>query len=103
VLADLVARNCRCLWEITYGDPPCWTGEDTPDRELAARLCTGCPARRECLELELRAAGDQTVGVWGGLGEDDRRAVYVLWRTRAGRDTATRPKDDADEEGGQEA
>jgi WhiB family redox-sensing transcriptional regulator len=103
VLADLVARNCRCVWEITHGDPPSLTGEDAPDQELAARLCAGCPALRECLELELRDAGGQTVGVWGGLSEDDRRAVYALRRTRAGRDTATQRKDDADEEGGQEA
>ena len=29
---------------------------------LAARLCAGCPVQRECLELELRTAGAETVG-----------------------------------------
>ena len=39
-----------------------------PDRELAARLCAGCPVV-ECLELELRIKGADTVGVWGALRE----------------------------------
>jgi WhiB family redox-sensing transcriptional regulator len=103
VLADLVTRRCRCLWEITYGDPPRGTSEDAPDRELAARLCEGCPGRRECLEFELRTAGDQSIGVWGGLNEDDRRAVYAVWRARAWRGSAGTHQDGTDEEGGQES
>jgi WhiB family transcriptional regulator, redox-sensing transcriptional regulator len=78
-----VAAHGRCLWEITFGDPPEFTGEPNPDRELAARLCAGCPVRRECLEFELRTAGEETVGVWGGLSEDDRRALHAVWRARA--------------------
>jgi WhiB family redox-sensing transcriptional regulator len=85
VLARLVAARGLCLWEIAHGDPPEWTGEGTPDRELAARLCAGCPVRRECLEFELRTAGAETVGVWGGLSEDDRRALHAVWRARAAR------------------
>ena len=50
------------------------------DREVAARLCAGCPVQPECLELELRLFGEQTVGVWGALGEDDRRALVPYWR-----------------------
>jgi WhiB family transcriptional regulator, redox-sensing transcriptional regulator len=60
VLSDLVARLRLCLWEITAGDPPAWSGEGSQDRELAARLCAGCPVRRECLEFELRTAGADT-------------------------------------------
>jgi WhiB family transcriptional regulator, redox-sensing transcriptional regulator len=85
VLADLVRRYGRCLWEITTGDPPGWPGDDEPDRELAARLCAGCPVRRECLEFELRTAGADTVGVWGGLNEHDRRALHAIWSARAAR------------------
>jgi WhiB family redox-sensing transcriptional regulator len=33
------------------------------------------PVQAECLELELRMNGDLTVGVWGALCEDDRRAL----------------------------
>ncbi len=100
VLADQVAERGRCLWEITHGDPPTWTGAGPPDRELAARLCAGCPVRRECLELELRVAGAETVGVWGGLGEDDRRALHDVWRARAGRSSQEGEK--ADDEGEEE-
>lgn len=82
VLSALVADHGQCLWEISTGDPPGWSGEGTPDRDLAAQLCAGCPVRAECLELELRTAGADTVGVWGGLAEDDRRALYLTWVAR---------------------
>ena len=101
VLSALVAEHGLCLWEITHGDPPMWTGHDSSDRELAARLCAGCPVRRECLEFELRIAGEDTVGVWGGLGEDDRRALHAVWRARAGRATDGEMSTGADDrEGG---
>jgi WhiB family redox-sensing transcriptional regulator len=82
VLADWVTARGRCLWELTFGDPPEWTGEDEPDRELATRMCAGCPVRAECLELELRVAGEHTVGVWGALNQDDRRALHAVWSRR---------------------
>ena len=97
MLSELVDRHGLCLWEITTGDPPEWSGDGPPDRELAARLCAGCPVRRECLEFELRTAGADTVGVWGGLSEDDRRALHEIWRVRA-----VRPQPDTnDDEGGE--
>jgi WhiB family redox-sensing transcriptional regulator len=82
VLADWVTAQGRCLWETTFGEPPEWTGQDEPDRELATRLCAGCPVRAECLEFELRITGDQTVGVWGALNQDDRRALHKVWTCR---------------------
>jgi WhiB family redox-sensing transcriptional regulator len=85
LLSRLVAAHGLCLGEITHGDPPMWTGEDKPDRELATRLCAGCPVRRECLEFELRTGGEESAGVWGGLSEDDRRALHQVWRARRAR------------------
>jgi WhiB family redox-sensing transcriptional regulator len=82
VLADWVTARGRCLWELTFGDPPEWTGDDEPDRELATRMCAGCPVRAECLELELRVGGAQSVGVWGALNEEDRRALHAVWLRR---------------------
>ena len=81
-LTDVVTQNGRCLWEFTEGDPPDVSGSAEPDRELAARLCADCPVRDECLELEFRSAGAETVGVWGALSEEDRRALYPMWRAR---------------------
>lgn len=89
VLTDVVERDGTCWWEVTSGDPPDLADEQEPDRALAARLCAGCPVQRECLELELRTAGATTTGVWGALGEDDRRAVHAVWtvRRQVGHDT----------------
>jgi WhiB family redox-sensing transcriptional regulator len=85
VLAKIVMDQGECVFEYSDGDIPKWTGDDASDRELAARLCARCPVQDECLELELRTAGAVTVGVWGALAEDDRRALYPHWRQRGER------------------
>jgi WhiB family redox-sensing transcriptional regulator len=85
VLGGIVLRDGLCVQAFAEGDPPELIGLDTPDRELAWRLCAGCPVQDECLELELRQAGAETVGVWGALPEDDRRALYLHWRRRGER------------------
>jgi WhiB family redox-sensing transcriptional regulator len=103
-LADAVASDCRCLWEVTEGDPPTGMDSDSPDRDLAARLCEGCPGRRACLEFELRTAGEQSVGVWGGLSEDDRRTVHTAWCARRARRSRSGARENgSNERGGQES
>jgi WhiB family redox-sensing transcriptional regulator len=82
VLAQVVTRDGLCFWAFDRADMAELSGEDTPDRELAAGLCAGCPVINECLELELRSAGADTVGVWGALAETDRRAVHRIWQQR---------------------
>lgn len=77
-LAEIVQANGKCWWETYEGDPP-WAAECLTDRALAALLCAGCPVQAECLELELRTHGTHTVGVWGALPEDDRRALLQHW------------------------
>jgi WhiB family redox-sensing transcriptional regulator len=84
VLAEVVARDGLCFWAFDRAGMPALTGEDTPDRELAARLCAGCPVIDECLELDLRTAGPDTVGVWGALPDTDRRALHPVWLRRRG-------------------
>lgn len=100
VLVSWVTDRGRCLWETTFGEPPEWTGQDEPDRELATRLCVGCPVRTECLELELRVVGEETVGVWGALNRDDRLALHKVWscRRRAEIEALT---EDEDRDGGE--
>ncbi len=83
VLADVVLRDGLCMGAFT--DVPPWGDEEMTDRELAARMCAGCPVRDECLELELRTAGEGTVGVWGALAADDRRELYPHWLRRGER------------------
>jgi WhiB family redox-sensing transcriptional regulator len=101
VLASWVTDRGRCLWETTFGEPPEWTGEDEPDRELATRLCAGCPVRTECLELELRVAGEETVGVWGALNRDDRLALHKVWSCRRRAEIVALTEDDEDRDGGE--
>lgn len=85
VLADIVTQDGACMEVSRVDGPPRWLHEEGTDRELAARLCQGCPVQRQCLELELRMFGVQTVRVWGALGEDDRRALVPLWRATRSR------------------
>jgi WhiB family redox-sensing transcriptional regulator len=39
----------------------------------AKAVCRRCPVRRECLAWAL--ASGQDAGIWGGLTEDERRAL----------------------------
>jgi WhiB family transcriptional regulator, redox-sensing transcriptional regulator len=78
VLAALVRRRGLCMRPVPDAEPA-WRDAHLTDRELAEELCRGCPVPNACLELELRTAGPRTVGVWGGLPQDDRRALYRHW------------------------
>lgn len=82
VLLEIVTREGRCMWPIPVDEAPGWDGEELSDREWAARLCAGCVVQRACLELDLRTAGMDTIGVWGGLSEADRLALYPVWLAR---------------------
>ncbi|MET7993094.1 WhiB family transcriptional regulator [Amycolatopsis sp. NPDC005232] len=79
-LASLVTGEGLCFWAFTRDDIPELTGDGPPDRELAARLCAGCPVVDQCLELDLRTYGPDTLGVWGALPDTDRRALHPVWR-----------------------
>jgi WhiB family transcriptional regulator, redox-sensing transcriptional regulator len=52
-----------------------------PKRERLAReaeakaVCAGCPSLQACREYALGQG--ELYGVWGGLGENDRRAVVA--------------------------
>jgi WhiB family redox-sensing transcriptional regulator len=82
VLLEIVTRDGACMWLYANEEEPDWSGDDLTDRELAACICANCSVRLECLELELRMAGANTLGIWGALSEDDRRALYPLWLAR---------------------
>jgi WhiB family redox-sensing transcriptional regulator len=90
VLRDVVMRRGLCLWGLWPAQEPDWTN----DRELAARLCAGCPVIDPCLEWELRIAGSCTVGVWGAMCEDDRRVLQRVWQRHRQQPTSD------DQEGG---
>lgn len=82
VLWETVTRDGSCMWLYRLELEPEWTGDELTDRALAARICAGCPVRLECLDLELRTSGDQTLGVWGALPAEDVCAVHPVWLAR---------------------
>ncbi len=73
VLVDIVRDGCA--------DPR--VSDTAPlgetDAEIAAQTCESCRAPYACLALEFRVEGRATVGVWGGLPEDERRALFAAW------------------------
>ncbi|WP_020673141.1 WhiB family transcriptional regulator [Amycolatopsis nigrescens] len=81
VLTDIVTSEGVCMWPSPDDGPP----DARTDSELAKLLCGGCQVQDECLELELRTAGAETVGVWGAMTDDDRRALYPHWLRRGER------------------
>jgi WhiB family redox-sensing transcriptional regulator len=84
VLNDVVTSDGVCIWPPPASGPP--DGART-DRELAKLLCGGCLVQDECLERELRTAGTATIGVWGAMTDDDRRALHPHWLRRGERAT----------------
>lgn len=90
VLTSVVESHGLCLWGLWPAQEPDWTS----DRELAARLCAGCPVIDQCLELDLRTAGVSTTGVWGAMPDDDRRALHRVWQQHS------QQQDPSEQEGG---
>jgi WhiB family redox-sensing transcriptional regulator len=63
-----------------------YTGPALRQTEEAKAVCQRCPVRSECLIWALESGQD--AGVWGGLGEDERRAMRL--RNARGRSPMTR-------------
>jgi len=49
------------------------TGPAAVQAEVAKAVCAHCTVRDECLEWALTTGQDS--GVWGGLAEEERRAI----------------------------
>jgi WhiB family redox-sensing transcriptional regulator len=94
VLTTVVVRGGLCFWHLWPSEEPDWDDCAPSDRDLAARLCVGCPVIDQCRELELRTAGVDTTGVWGAMPEGDRRALHPIWQRRR------QQQDPKDQEGG---
>ncbi|MEU1348284.1 WhiB family transcriptional regulator [Streptomyces sp. NPDC005775] len=57
------------------------TGPALVQTEDAKAVCQGCPVREQCLRWALE--NGQDAGVWGGLGENERRALKRRSRRQA--------------------
>ncbi len=83
-LADRVYQLARCAGSRV--DPDDWfpvARDAAKARDEAAHaiaVCARCPVRPDCLELSMRhASGVGAHGVWGGLVEEERRAIRRRW------------------------
>ncbi|MEU1434273.1 WhiB family transcriptional regulator [Streptomyces sp. NPDC005786] len=57
------------------------TGPALVQTEDAKAVCQGCPVKEQCLRWALE--NGQDAGVWGGLGENERRALKRRSRRQA--------------------
>jgi WhiB family redox-sensing transcriptional regulator len=57
------------------------TGPAAMQIERAKEVCMLCEVREDCLEWAMSTGQD--AGVWGGLSEDERRALRRARRRRA--------------------
>jgi WhiB family transcriptional regulator, redox-sensing transcriptional regulator len=66
--------SCRGMDSAAFFHPD---GERNPSRarrtERAKHVCHSCPVMLECRRFAL--ASREPFGVWGGLGESERRAI----------------------------
>lgn len=57
------------------------TGPAARQVDRAKAICARCPVTQECLTWALE--NGQDAGIWGGLSEDERRALRRRQRARA--------------------
>jgi WhiB family redox-sensing transcriptional regulator len=68
--------SCRNVDADVFFHPEGERGPARANRERAAKgICATCPVLRECAAHAL--AVREPYGVWGGLSEEDREAVYA--------------------------
>ncbi len=66
---------CRSADPMLFFHPQNERGSSRARRDQSAkRVCASCPVRLECADYAIRAR--EPYGVWGGLSEDEREAIY---------------------------
>jgi WhiB family redox-sensing transcriptional regulator len=71
--------SCRTADPRAFFHPEGERGPARRDRDAAAAaICAGCPVLLECRNHALTVR--EPYGVWGGLTEDDRNAIYLAER-----------------------
>ena len=74
--------TCRGQDPELFFHPEGERGPSRRNRESAAKaVCAGCPVLRECARHAL--AVREPYGVWGGMSEDEREAIYLTGRKLA--------------------
>ena len=84
-------QHAKCLViGVIESFDPFFVKENTPEERTALAFCNGnkkagdkkCPIRNECLLFAL--TNNEKEGVWGGVGETDRKALRKRWPLRKG-------------------
>ena len=71
-----LAGACRGADAAVFFHPEGERGSARLARERTAKaICAGCPVLRECARHALTVR--EPYGVWGGMSEEDREAVYL--------------------------
>ena len=82
-IADLwdwqVEGACRKTGSTVFFHPEGERGPARRNRDAAAKaICASCPVIKQCRQHALTVR--EPYGVWGGLTEDDREAIYAARR-----------------------
>jgi WhiB family redox-sensing transcriptional regulator len=73
--------TCRASDPRLFFHPEGERGPARRDRDAAAKaVCASCPVMQHCRQHALTVR--EPYGVWGGLTEDDRNAVFLTERGR---------------------
>jgi len=85
-------ENWRSLAACRSADPDLFfpvssSGASVAQVAEAKAICAGCQVRRDCLAFALRT--HQVHGVWGGLSEQER---YALWSATLAGSSAAKPR-----------
>lgn len=67
------AQDWREAAACQYVDPDLFHPDTGQPTRPAKAVCAACPVRVQCLEYALEAG--ERLGVWGGLGPDERAAL----------------------------
>jgi WhiB family transcriptional regulator, redox-sensing transcriptional regulator len=72
---------CRGTNSAIFFHPENERGYARSAREAKAKaICQACPVLQQCREHALKA--QEPYGVWGGMGEDERRQIIAAARRR---------------------
>lgn len=55
---------------------------DLPTTQRLKRICAECPVKEQCLEYALDLPERETMGVWGGTSERERRKIRMFRNRR---------------------
>lgn len=73
--------SCRTVDPTLFFHPQNERGLSRLRRDRQAKaVCAPCPVRLECADYAIRAR--EPYGVWGGLTEEDREAIYRTLSSR---------------------